>query len=266
MLTLTPDQIASFREAGYFIARKVFNCDEIVALRAWYDQIVDLAAQPDLEPHYRQSKGPEVHIHIQAPGGAPEYEARYLRKVQWPAMFHAGFEKIRTSPKLLALVRPLLGDSLKQYINQINFKMPGGGIAFPWHQDVRPTPAFRDQVNNYVQTIIVVDDATVENGCLHIVPGSHRDGNLNLRQYTGEQKEAMFDDRHAAPCLAEAGDVVMFTSYTVHGSRPNRTDRLRGAPISTGLCGQLAAMWASGRFWRDTPCPLRAITTTLTSG
>ena len=99
---------------------------------------------------------------------------QHLRKVQWPARLHPVFEEIRTRPRLLALLEPLLSTSLKQYINQINFKLPGSRIDFPWHQDVRPTPAFTDQIRKYVQTIISVDEASQENGCIYVLLGSHR--------------------------------------------------------------------------------------------
>ena len=83
---------------------------------------------------------------MQAARGNERGEAvRYLRKVQWPSMIHPAFEEIRSSPKFPALLEPLIGTTLKQYINQINFKMPGGEIGFLWHQDIRPTLAFRDQ-------------------------------------------------------------------------------------------------------------------------
>ena len=62
---------------------------------------------------------------------------------------HPAFEAIRTSAKFPALLESLIGTSLKQYINQINFKMPDSNIAFPWHQDIRPTPAFSDQLSSY---------------------------------------------------------------------------------------------------------------------
>jgi Phytanoyl-CoA dioxygenase (PhyH) len=233
MLTLTPEQVATFREQGYLLVRAVFSPQEIEALRRAYDDILTVAARPDLKEAYRLGSDRNVHVHIQAPAGVTGPEAvRYLRKVQWPAMFHGEFERIRTSPKWPALLEPLIGASIKQYINQINFKMPGGGIEFPWHQDVRPTPAFRDQVHNYVQTIIAVDDAPIESGCLYVVPGSHKRGNLELKRYAAGQVEAHVDVGTAVACAASAGDVIMFTSYTVHGSQPNRTDRPRRSYIN----------------------------------
>lgn len=141
MTTLSGRDVSFFREQGYFVAHGVFDENEIARLKEGYDYLATRVAQGGIEPAYLTGKGPEVHIHIQAPEGTNDADSvRFLRKVQWPSMVHPAFEEIRNNPKFPALLEPLIGTSLKQYINQINFKMPGGDIAFPWHQDIRPPP------------------------------------------------------------------------------------------------------------------------------
>ncbi len=233
METLSSAEVQLFQDQGYLVKRAVFDPSAVTRLAEGFDYITDLVARGGIDAQYLTGKQGEVHIHIQAPEGAtPTDSVRYLRKVQWPAMIHPAFEETRNSPKFPALLAPLIGTTLKQFINQINFKMPGGDIAFPWHQDVRPTPAFRQQERNYVQTIVVVDEATVDNGCLHIVPESHKLGNLKAKRYAAGQIEDKIDVSTAVPLEAAPGDVVMFTSYTVHGSTPNRTDRPRRSYIN----------------------------------
>lgn len=230
---LAENQIKDFHALGYAIASQIFDANEISDLRHAFDDIVTLAAREDLSQDYLKGIAGGVHIHIQAPKDVVgPSRVQYLRKTQWPALIHPTFERIRNSAKFVDLLSPLIGNSLKQFINQINFKMPGGNIEFPWHQDIRPTPAFRDQVNNYVQTIIAIDDATEENGCLWVVPESHKAGNLKAKRYAKGQIEEHIDVSKAIPCLAKAGDVVMFTSYTVHGSKPNQTDQPRRSYIN----------------------------------
>ena len=253
---LTKDQTQQFQELGYLIVPQVFDASEITGLRSAYDDIVGLAATDDIAPEYRKGLPGGVHIHIQAPAevtGADKVQ--YLRKVQWPSMFHPTFERIRNSVRFVNLLEPLLGTSLKQYINQINFKMPGGNIEFPWHQDIRPTPAFRNQLDNYVQTIIAVDDATEENGCLMIVPGSHKTGDLKTKRYAKGQIEEHVDVSKAVPCLAKAGDVLMFTSYTVHGSKPNQTDQPRRSYIN-GFVRASACDVGKWAFHKGIPIPI----------
>ena len=77
-----------------------------------------------------------------------------------------------------------------------------------------------------------MDEANAANGCLHVVPGSHRLGNLKVKRYAKGSVEAQLDVSSAVPCEALPGDVLMFTSYTVHGSSPNTTDRPRRSYIN----------------------------------
>jgi len=256
MKTLSKQDVEGFREQGYHVARGVFDEGEIARLREGYDYILELAARTDLSEGILKGQGREVHIHLQTPEPMVGPEAvQYLRKVQWPSLIHPAFEEIRNSAKFPALLEPLIGTSLKQYINQINFKMPGGEITFPWHQDIRPTPAFRDQVNNYVQTIIVVDEATTANGCVHIVPGSHKLGNLKVKRYAEGQIEEQVDVSTAIPCEAMPGDVMMFTSYTVHGSTLNTTDKPRRSYIN-GFVRASACNIGKWAFLDGTPVPI----------
>jgi len=253
VIMLANDQIQFFKQQGYLIVPQVFTPSEIEELRKAFDDIVQLANWEDLDSNYKKGIPGGAHIHIQAPENAVP-KSQYLRKVQWPSMFHNTFEKLRNSEKFVSLLHPLLGNSLKQYINQINFKMPGGNIEFPWHQDIRPTPAFKNQVVNYVQTIIAVDDATEENGCLWIIPESHTLGAVKVKRYGG-QLEDFVDTNKAIPCLAQAGDVIMFTSYTVHGSKPNLTNQPRRSYINGFVKASTCDVgkWA---FLNGTPVPI----------
>jgi len=255
-VTLSESEIQAFRENGFFVARGVFWEEEIDRLREGYEYVADLVAAGGIDACYLTGAGPEVHIHVQPPQDTDTYDpVQYLRKVQWPSMIHPAFEEIRNSEKFPALLAPLIGTTLKQYINQINFKMPGGEIAFPWHQDVRPIPAFREQETNYVQTIVVVDEATVENGCLHVVPGSHKLGNHKVKRYVDGQVEDLVDVTKAVPLEADPGDVVMFTSYTVHGSTPNRTDKPRRSYIN-GFVRAAACDVGKWAFMDAVPVPI----------
>ncbi len=256
MHALSGREVSEFYKRGFHIARSVFDDAEIDRLRAGYDYILELAARADLPEDMLQGVNGDVHIHLQPPRKLPRAQAvRYLRKVQWPARLHPAFEEIRTSPKFPALLEPLIGTSLKQYINQINFKLPGSGIDFPWHQDVRPTPAFHDQVNTYVQTVIAVDEATEESGCVYIVPGSHALGDLKTKRYAEGQIEQQVDVGSAVPLLAQPGDVLLFTPYTVHGSKPNTGQKPRRSYIN-GFVRAEACTIGKWAFLHGVPVPI----------
>jgi hypothetical protein len=103
-----------------------------------------------------------------------------------------------------------------------------------------------------VDALIHVDDATLENGCLRFLPGSHRGGHLDhvvkmedgtpCSPHLPTDKYRLVD---TVPCPAEAGDVVAFSIYTIHGSEINKTDRWRRLvrvgyrdPLNPQIAGQ----------------------------
>ena len=121
VVRLSEAEVEAFRDQGYLVARGVFEKDEIERLKVGCDYLVSLVSRGGIDPDYLTGKGREVHIHVQAPEGTIDADSiRFLRKIQWPSMIQPAFEEIRHSPKFPALLEPLIGTSLKQYINQVN--------------------------------------------------------------------------------------------------------------------------------------------------
>jgi ectoine hydroxylase-related dioxygenase (phytanoyl-CoA dioxygenase family) len=86
---------------------------------------------------------------------------------------------------------------------------------------------------SFVQTGIAVDAATVDNGCLQFVPGSHRE---RMALLAGGYDAADADDANAAVLrrfppavnvVMDPGDVVLWSPYVIHGSQPNRSTQSR---------------------------------------
>ncbi|MCS6777024.1 MAG: phytanoyl-CoA dioxygenase family protein [Chloroherpetonaceae bacterium] len=96
-----------------------------------------------------------------------------------------------------------------------------------WHQDEVYIPT-RDR--SLVGAWIAIDDATVENGCLWILPGSHRSGYLypqrehnNPDEFDFARESYGFDPSGEIPVEVTAGTVVFFNGYLLHRSRKNRS-------------------------------------------
>ena len=127
---------------------------------------------------------------------------------------------------------------LALFTDKLNFKRPGGAV-FPWHQD-SPYFAFDcPHVDRLVSLQVYLDDATVENGCLWMIPGSHLHGRLPCfddqgtlgRLYTDVDRALPGAER--VPIEAPAGSVIFFDGDVVHGSRCNRTLASRRAFVLT---------------------------------
>ena len=128
-------------------------------------------------------------------------------------------------------------DGATKCMQSMLFFKPPGLQGQAWHQDERFIPT-RDR--SLVGAWIAVDDATIENGCLWVLPGSHRTGQLwptrdherpDLFDPTDESYG--FDDTGAVPVEVKAGTVVFFNGYLLHRSLPNQSpDRRRMALVN----------------------------------
>ena len=114
-------------------------------------------------------------------------------------------------------------------------KVPGH-TGNPWHQDEHPIPT-RDR--SLVGAWITLDDATIENGCLWVLPNSHRSGVIYDRfphnkrhEFDSCHEAAGFDDTDEIPIEMSAGSVLFFNGYLLHRSKKNRSDTFRRILVS----------------------------------
>ncbi|MEO1064202.1 MAG: phytanoyl-CoA dioxygenase family protein [Actinomycetota bacterium] len=127
-------------------------------------------------------------------------------------------------------------DGAVKCMQSMLFFKPPGLQGQAWHQDERFIPT-RDR--SLVGAWIALDDATQENGCLWVLPGSHRTGRLWPTRDHGRQDEFDptdeahgFDDAGSVPVEVEAGAVVFFNGYLLHRSFRNRSDSTRRALVN----------------------------------
>ena len=109
---------------------------------------------------------------------------RYLIQAYWFAWADEYFDDLRSRPEYLDVLRPQLGDDIKQVTQQIHWKPPGARISgYRFHQDLmfrEAKHAYEDVVRDTVTIGVAIDRATKENGFLRVVPGSHKLGYLGL--------------------------------------------------------------------------------------
>jgi len=100
-----------------------------------------------------------------------------------------------------------------------------------WHQDEIYIPT-RDR--SLIGAWIALDDATIPNGCLWVIPGSHRTGYLypqrphdNADEFDFAPESFGFDESAEVPVEVPTGSLVFFNGYLLHRSRKNRSDVYR---------------------------------------
>ena len=207
---------AVFNETGYYHAKQVFAADEIAALDDAFDKIVrQLTASG--EPIDATWAGPEMEQH----GSSSNLVVHTHNVQQYSAVWHRAF----LQNGFLDAAEELLGPDIVLHHSKLFQKPPEVGSPFPMHQDWTYFPTEKDTM---IAAVIHVSDATDAMGCLRVYPGSHRVGRVAgssgqapsefLEQYPLEQ---------ATVVEAEAGDVVFFHYFTLHGSMPNRSRQTR---------------------------------------
>lgn len=135
--------------------------------------------------------------------------------------------------RLLEVMGELLGPDVDCFLSQFIFKNPGA-IGQPWHQDALYFPFEPD---HQVGVWLAVTDATLDNGPLSVLPGSHREA---LHAHVPDQRPDAnlgyteivdMDFSTKQPVLMTAGDLLVFDSHLMHCSTDNRSDGVRAAMV-----------------------------------
>ncbi len=140
-------------------------------------------------------------------------------------------------PRILDLLEPILGPDIEFLSDKAVFKDHDADFGSPWHQDY---PYW--QGSHKISLWMALDDATVENGCLKVVPGSHREeiahADVSDGKGFGHRLAAgAAQDARAVSVPVAAGGAVVFHDLTLHASHANvaGTDRWVWIPTYRSL-------------------------------
>lgn len=214
---LTNDQIAFFNENGYVRIPQVFTPEEIAQMGADLDRLIQDWATTNVG-----WTGPWRQVYM-----SPDVEQRSMLTHLHDLHFYSeAWCRAVANKHLVDALSSLLGPNVELHHTTLHCKPPEIGMPFPMHQD---SPFYQHEGAAYVDAIVHIDDATHENGCLRFLPGTHKQGHLthiteNCSPHLPTDKYRLED---AVECPARAGDVVVFSIYTIHGSQINGTDRWR---------------------------------------
>ena len=95
-----------------------------------------------------------------------------VRKLTHLSYFDELFAATAKKPEIVDVIEELLGPNIELYTEQLMMKPRFNGTVTHWHQDSVSFPWFLPQVA--VSCWVALDDATVENGCMTVIPGSHK--------------------------------------------------------------------------------------------
>ncbi len=139
-------------------------------------------------------------------------------------------------PDILNMVGQVIGPDFLLWGTTVFGKPAGTGKEVPWHQDgeywpIRPLAT--------CSVWIAIDEATPENGCLRVIPGSHKD--RRVRGHTQDDGDHLalnqvlnadeYREEDARDVVLQAGQISLHDVYLVHGSRPNRSTKRRAGYV-----------------------------------
>ena len=230
---LRPELIEQFDHQGFINAGKILDLDDVELLGEELDKII--AKGP--EGFEGKDEKPVLFRNMRA--GTDENAVWQIVNV-WEAS--GLFKHLLYHPTIVKAISQLTGfDNLQVWHDQVQYKPAETGGHTGWHQDAPLWPSIEPMTPVWIP----FDDADIENGCMWMVPGSHKWGNQMeyLRTQTMSEMEEFFaigsgfevpaDSDHknvrAVPCPVKKGAVHFHHSLTWHGSPKNHSPRKRRA-------------------------------------
>ena len=230
MPVLTQDQKDAFWRDGVLMLDNAVTEEQLAGLRevfaGWveesrghtedYGETLDGRARFDLEP-----------------GHSAERPA--LRRVQSPEEVSDVYGDVMRQARTVDYCAALIGPAIRFHHGKVNSKLPGAATKVKFHQDFLFQPMTNDDL---ITALLFVDDVTLENGPLEVIPGSHK-GPLYSHWHDGVFTGTVGDDiveqhkDNIVKCTGKAGSVCLMHSSLLHGSAPNLSDKPRTLYIAT---------------------------------
>jgi ectoine hydroxylase-related dioxygenase (phytanoyl-CoA dioxygenase family) len=209
---VTETQKQQFRDEGYFVLERIVPEEHLQLMRDNCQEFLDAA---DAE---MTSKGVD-RLGLNALGRRYFVHDCYKKK---PELGRFIFSEL-----MAEVCRATIGDEAYLFWDQYVVKGTDKDSSFSWHQD---SGFVHMDCPMYLTCWVTLDDVTVENGTVYLLPYSH----IGIRTVVKHIPDPMTNDKvgyfgkeQGIPVIVPAGSIVAFSSYVFHRSGPNLTDRQR---------------------------------------
>jgi len=219
MARLTDEQRAAFERDGFLVYGPMLGAEEVEMLRERLD------AMASGEHPASDRLGIRLEAEAERGGLSDVLPRDRVWQVIGATRHDECFAAHARNPVILDVVQELLGtEDLKLFTDQALMKPAFHGSEVSWHQD----SAYWTSIDPpaLVSCWTALDPVTEENGCVRMIPGSHRSGVIPHRREVFLHAEGI-DITRAVPVILPLGGCSFHHSCTVHGSGPNRTPHRR---------------------------------------
>ena len=278
---LTSAMVADYQGTGVLILEGFVSVEQCQRLRehtiklidqfdpAEYKHVFSAMEQTQLGDSYFEESGDKIRYFFEsdafdAGGNLTQSKEESLNK-----MGHAMhdldpvFDGFSRTPELAAVVNSLGYDNPQLLQSMYIFKPPRIGGEVYCHQD---STFLYTEPESCIGFWFALEDATVDNGCMHFIPGAHK-GPLKELHYRGDDGKMAFktlDDTPwpegaTVPAEAKAGTLVIFDGRAPHLSGPNLSDHSRHA-YTLHVIDKQSHYPARNWLQRDASLPLRGFT------
>ncbi|WP_372629557.1 phytanoyl-CoA dioxygenase family protein [Cohnella sp.] len=205
---------SNLQESGFCVVRNAVDSATLAAMREFTEDLIHFVDHQGLDPFYK------YYLPHRNENGV------FLDVFQRHPEFH-NWAKL---PSVLDQLENVIGPDIFLYENSLLYKPKGKKNGVPWHQD------FISRAHEPIKYIVwvAIDDAKIENGCLKVIPGSHKNGLYPYHTVQGEAHHSRINQEYVDESKAiylemDAGDAVIFSSHLFHSSEEVHSDKPRRA-------------------------------------
>ena len=237
---ISPEKIRFFHDNGYLKGGRILDLNQVEEMRSGLDRVMELEATGGDDSHHEFGFGHRR--------GGEDYPAdraitQFINMWKREAMY----ARVMHHPVIAGTVGALLDTPrVRLWHDQIISKPPGDNGHFEFHQDFYLWPLGEPRL---VSCWLALDDVTAVNGCMHVVPASHRDPRFGLDAYAAEldareqaedpdalpetPRQAMAHEpiTVGTPVELKAGECMFHHCLNFHATPPNTTPRQRRAHV-----------------------------------
>jgi phytanoyl-CoA hydroxylase len=216
---ITDEHLRQYAEQGFLAIENVFTPSEVDAAKAGISALIAGDNNKDVV---------EFEKGVDVTGMSVEEREKYVRKIMWFVDREPRLKAMSSHPKLVGLVERIVGTTVNMIQDMTLLKPAHVGREKPWHQD--DAYFALEPLDMILGTWTALDEATPENGCMHVIPGSHRKGaRPHFHDRDCQLPDSDIEVEQDVVVPLKPGGTMLFSGLLHHGTPPNRSPAGRRA-------------------------------------